>query len=427
MITVVWYVAYLVCVGIVLALYRRGGLLAVPRAGRVVEYFLLADCALVITRITDTPWWGDFLSAYYPAGRMIFSDPLALYGNDCAAGFVNLPIVAVLFVPFAELSFETANLVFLLIGLVAIVATIGVLARSSSRGLVVFPLVCALFALNGPLWYGVREGNTTHIVLLMVVLALVSMQAGRGLIAGVLLGLAAVVKLPLALFGVYLLVRGRWRATFGFGAAIAVVVALSVLVHGVELHSAWLHQCVLPYAGMPVPGFNAQSVAGVLARGYGGNAYDWQPMVVGGSFIVVQRVISATLLLAMAFALYRGGRPRDNAALSLEFGILIVFILLVSPLTWTHYYLLLLLPLTLLATGDIPLPTGRRARLYTGLALGSGLVVSLPLLGLHTQHPVLQPIWDRVLSSAHFFGAVVLFGLLLALRDRDRDRDRDPP
>ncbi|MEL7239553.1 MAG: glycosyltransferase 87 family protein, partial [Planctomycetota bacterium] len=83
----------------------------------------------------------------------------------------------------------------------------------------------AVVAVNGPLWYSVREGNLTHFLVLPLVLALGLLIARRDVLAGVLLGLISVIKLPLVLFVGYLVARWRFKAVVGFVGAIAAAVA----------------------------------------------------------------------------------------------------------------------------------------------------------------------------------------------------------
>ena len=54
---------------------------------------------------------------------------------------------------------------------------------------------------SGPLVNSLREGNTTHFVLLLLVVALLLWRAGKEYAAGLVLGLCALFKLPLMLFG----------------------------------------------------------------------------------------------------------------------------------------------------------------------------------------------------------------------------------
>src|SRR5699024_6251765 len=128
---------------------------------------LLAVCAVAITFVTDTPWFGDFESAYYPAGQLIASAPDRLYGNDCTEGFVNIPVLAVPFLGISALEYGRAVTVFTVIGVGAVLLSMGLLMVLYARDAADRLRILTLFALNGPLMYSIREGNSTHIVLLL--------------------------------------------------------------------------------------------------------------------------------------------------------------------------------------------------------------------------------------------------------------------
>ncbi|MDD9939521.1 MAG: glycosyltransferase family 87 protein [Myxococcales bacterium] len=380
---------------------------------------LLLGClgAGAVTWATDTPWFGDYESAYYPAGKLIFSAPAELYGSQCAFGFVNLPLLAVPFVPFSLFAYPLAVSLFTLVGLLCIATSARSLANWSARSRGVAALIFALFVVNGPLWYSVREGNSTHIVLLMLIVALGLLRSDRDGLAGVVLGLAAVVKLPLVLFVGYFGARLRVRAVLGFVSAVAAIVALSVAVHGLPLHQMWIEQCIVPYAGKPVAAFNVQSLTGFLARLYGGSTYEWTPAPIGGSFQLVQRGLSLLLAGVVAGVFLRAGRPRSSSEMATEFSAFLVFLLLFSPLSWTHYFLLALIPLALLMGGDVELPRSRALRVTVW---ATAFACSLPLRGFDMDMPGFRFVYDRLLSSHHFYGGVLLLGILLYARMQQR-------
>ena len=152
----------------------------------------------------------DFMKAYYAAGdALLHGGAAALWPLIQTAEFVNIPAVAWLFVPFAVLGPDMARLAFTMIGLAAAGAA-GVLlarqARPEQR-----PAIFMLFVASGPLWYSVLVGNVTHIVLLVLVCALLSLDKGRPYLAGLLLGSAVVLKPMFLLFGAYFLLRRNWR------------------------------------------------------------------------------------------------------------------------------------------------------------------------------------------------------------------------
>ena len=68
------------------------------------------------------------------------------------------------------------------------------------------------------------------------------------------------------LFGLYFLLRGRWRVVAGGATAIGGAVLLSLAVFGLEINIGWYRNCVEPFLGGVMPAFNVQSIDGFLAR-----------------------------------------------------------------------------------------------------------------------------------------------------------------
>jgi len=96
--------------------------------------------------------------------------------------------------------------------------------------------------------------------------------------------------------------------------------------------------------------------------------------------------------------------PRDVIARLRR--IVLALVLIASPLTWTHYYALLLLPFTLYLTGRLELPDDL---LTTGLMRASLVLVSLPVIDAAAIMPRFAEIIARTAASAWFLGGLLLF------------------
>src|SRR5271169_5215258 len=74
----------------------------------------------------------------------------------------------------------------------------------------------------------------------------VPVATGRPVAAGTLLGAAAMLKLPLLLFGAYFVLRRNWRGALGFAAVCSTIGILSAIVFGWDFHVRWFELCVRP-------------------------------------------------------------------------------------------------------------------------------------------------------------------------------------
>jgi hypothetical protein len=104
-----------------------------------------------------------------------------------------------------------------------------------------------------------------------------------------------------------------------------------------------------------------------------------------------------------------GGAPTPHDFL--QFSIVIILALVISPISWTHYYLFLLAPVALHLGGRLPLPQDAVTHwfFWTGYALAS-LPVIMPAMELDPDPPPgwLAELAARSIVSAWLFGALLL-------------------
>jgi hypothetical protein len=367
----------------------------------------------------------DFRSAYYAAGAAVLDGPAALApmidrGVD---GFVNLPIVAYLFAPLAVLDLRLAAAAFSLLGLASILAAWALLVRMAEieedRWLLLF-----LFAANGPLHNSFKEGNTSHMMLLALAGGLHLLRTRRELAAGAVLGLAAVIKLPLALFGAYFVLRRYWGAAIGFVIVCGAAALLSVAVFGWALHVRWFELSVLQFSREPIGAFNNQSIPGFLARLFFGPEvlFDWHTRPAGAAQRIAGSVLTGLLYLAAVLVSFRGSaspesrkHPTGNPHGDLEYLLVLVLAIVASPLAWTHYYAWLLMPIAFALSPRSPFADGPTARntAWAGIFLTTPVVLHVPL-----SSPLLATLHARFAVSHVLLGGLVWFALIAWSRSR---------
>ncbi len=260
--------------------------------------------ALLWTVSSPPDYLSDFHKAYYPAGDAILHDRAHLYTKiNPVTGYVNIPIVALLFVPLSQLTRHSADAVMTAIDLiVALGAFAGLAAVSRLRG-PRLALLGALFLANGPLYYSVREGNLTHFTLLLTVGALWCIDTKRGGLLGVLLATAAILKPPMILLAVPFLLRRTPRFLTGLAVTLAAVAVVSVVIFGIDLHLTWYRDTVAPYSRHPLGAYNVQSVDGFLARLFvGDHLTDWSVIESGALAFTVARLAFAAAVAVACFA-----------------------------------------------------------------------------------------------------------------------------
>lgn len=408
--TVPAWVAYLVHAA---AAVVAAGLVVARRRGgdgstlRVFEIATAVSVACALLALTSGPVFIDLDKAYLYAGRVALTEPSRLY--ECTRGqcFVNIPIVALLFAPLAPLNPTVAGILFSIAGALLLLAAVRRMARGAAADVIAWTAI-----LSGPIYYSMRIGNTTHMLLLPLMVAFDRLAAGSQAMAGMILAGASLLKPPLALFLPYFLLRRQVRAAVVMAACAACAVAASIALFGVDLHAFWFREFVLRQGSRPIAAYNVQSVNGflghLLTRGH---LRDWYPIDAGLRFRILSASLAAALVGAVAVACWRAGPPRGEAGRRLELWLVLCLTVLVAPISWTHYDLLLLIPIAALLSRYASLDWRSRAGLVASVVL-----MAPPVVVLSIQSRIGNALYERVLVSHYFFGALLLLGVLIAER-----------
>ncbi len=395
------------------------------RSGRAAAWWMLvlaAGALHALFWLISEPevLFSDFNKAYFHAAEEVFRNgpvptwPVEADSNE--VGFVNIPGLVWLFVPLVPLGKAIAGWAFLGLGAAAAIGAYALLllrlGGSQPRGAGILLL---LFLANGPLVNSLREGNTTHFILLLLIVALLLWRAGREIAAGLVLGLCAMIKPPFLLFGVYFLLRGRWRIVAGGGAMIAAIAALSLATFGLEVNAGWYKACIEPFVRGAIAAFNVQSIDGFLIRLVTGadELDNWYPLEPSAAHRVARTAIVVALFAGTFWLMRRAARARTSMGVARrdyrEFSLVLVIALVSTPVSWTHYYLLLLLPWGLYLSGQLALPEDAVTR---RLVWASWLLCSLPVVTPPDHPEWLAQILSRTLVSAWLFGGFLMLAAL---------------
>jgi hypothetical protein len=387
---------------------------------REVPFFLAAlvsAVGLLMWHWSDPPiQFIDFTQAYYPAGRAILEDVSRLYEriSACEAtaicGFVNIPIIALLFSPLSVLPLNSAHALFGLLSLLCVTATIYMMWRISDASSRTKYVIVLLFVINGPLFYSLKEGNLTHFVLLALVAGLLCIDRKRDAWAGVFFAMAAIIKLPLLLFAGYFLARRRWDVIRGYCAILVGVCSISILYAGWNSHVEWYREAVLPFANKGLSAFNVQSIDAFLLRlGDDTRLYDWKPYDVSWEFRLLRHFFAAALVGLSWLVFRRSPEPSNMRTVALELSMVLCVALIISPVSWTHYYLLLLLPLSLYAGRQLAIPFHGGWLAAVAVCV---LLISPPVTFVSPNSWLGAQMVNKFLMS-HYLGGAVLLWLLL--------------
>ena len=388
------------------------------QAVRKVRLTFVAQAALVgsalalyVLVLVQGGWYHQDLDAYLAAARAIWHGqplyaPFLHHPFPDAAlrpAYIYPPVFALLVAPLGLLSDAAANIVWLVLGQVALVAALVITLRWLRPPLwAVTGILCAT-ATFYPLWIDGVQGQANLLVLLLVTAAIAGIVQGKPKL-GVALGVAAALKLtPLFLLAWLLLDRRFREAAWMLGAFIGVTAAATLVRF--DDTQVFFRQ-VLPALARGTAIYANQSLQGVTARVATDNPYTQPWMLVPWASLVA--VIGIVALIGLWFV-----RTRRQPAL-LRAAAFLPLLPLASSVTWPHH-LVILLPV--IWYGFIAI-AGRGWPLPSTIAMG----LLLLLFSVVARWPV-GPAFNQagfrtaqtadpavfVVANAMFFGTLALF------------------
>lgn len=296
--------------------------------GTALQHWLLGVLPIVWTlllfgiQLSGNTTALDFHFVYFPAAFRLLhgGDPYAYTQSDLMHGatFVYPALSALTLAPFATLGLAVSRIIFVVVCVACVPATLRALGIQDWR-------VYGIAMLWLPVYIAWQTANLSLPLTLMI--ALVWRYRDRPIVAGSLTAAAISMKpfvWPLAL---WLLATRRYKAA---AATIAWAMPLNLVAWGIVGFSrfhAYMHLDSVVVDAMWRNGYGVLAVAGHLGLGRG----------VGELLLLA---VSAVLGLT-AVRVGRHGREKDALTLA------VALMLVASPLVWNHYFVLLLVPVAL--------------------------------------------------------------------------------
>jgi glycosyl transferase family 87 len=315
--------------------------------------------ALFTTRVSRK--MPDF-EVYWTAGaRAIASQPL-YRTEDGHFQFKYLPAFAVAAAPLALVPMNAAKALWFGVSAVLMLVLLGLSARAlpEPRRPIVVLLVLTFLAMAKFYAHELVLGQVNLLFGVIVVLALVEMRRGREWSAGLLLGLAIVVKPYAALFAPWLALRPNRTAFGAMAAGLVAALLLPTVMYGwtgnLRLLSDWWHTVTSSTA----PNLTNQdnvSLAAMFTK--------WLGEQPGASTLALLVGLILLTLTAVVVAARRGIREPDP----LEASLLLMLIPLLSPQGW-DYVFLISTPAVMLLINELPsLPRNLRIATIAAIAI----------------------------------------------------------
>ena len=257
------------------------------------------------------------------------------------------PTSVLLVLPLAGLDYPDAFLVWSLVSLLALVLSGGLISRQLAIPLsvwTIFPVATLLLVCN-PFRQQMNQGQLNLVLLLLLTAVWAADRTGRPAWAGVWLGLATAVKLFPGFVFLYFVARRQWRSVFAGGVSFLVVTGGTVLVLGPETYRAYVED-VMPVVAVYRDWWPNASLLGFWAKLFDGRGGKVIPIWHSPGLMVGAYLLSAGVIVAVVG--WIAFRAKSRAEQDLAFSLTLTGMLLVSPITWDHYFTLLFLPLAIL-------------------------------------------------------------------------------
>ncbi len=339
------------------------------------------------------------------------------------ADYFYPPLLALLLAPFTRLlDYPAARWSWLFLGVVCLAGGVGLTWRASDlhlRGRRLLALVPCIGVLPSVV-VALGIGQLSPILLLVVAAGYAAIRAGRPVLLGAAVAVAAGLKGFPALLGLYLVLGRRYQACVSTALLALLELAASVAVLGWEPHREYLTAVVATlhyWYGMP----SNVSIVGFFTRLLSDNAFTTPVVSAEALAAGLTALCAAGILGASAYAVWRARAARQSR--SRAYAMVVVASLLLSPING-HYNLMIALVGLVAAAAYVQAtwPGHLRWLLWVGLLLSlpveycdlgpeqwcQSYFPLVPLAALPWRYG-----WGNLLSCGPLVGLILLWALLV--------------
>ena len=361
---------------------------------------------------TFSPWWPGMVDLeVYRRTALLMFEGADFYSAEATRGglpFIYPPFAALLSAPLAIGGWEPVTIAFILLNL-ALIAII--LRRFGYRGIVCSALVVLVVWFTDPFRKTIGFGQVNIILLALCLLDLMPRPGRpRRIPEGVLIGIAAAIKLTPLVFTLYLLLTRRVRAA---------VVSLISMAVATGIGFIFLPGPSITYWGRLARGSSGIDVGMKFASNQSviGNYVRWFRPAENAGIPLPGLVIAAGMLLlglVAAVLWHRRGQATLGLCLAAFAG------LIASPISWNHHFVWIV-PLALICLQHRELPGSLRW-------LAGALVVWLAYAPFRVLAPDVEldyPFAIKLIDTGGLFLTVALFVLAIITATRTPLREPD--
>jgi hypothetical protein len=360
----------------------------------------------------------DFVQDYMGAtslrrGGSLYGDDISKLENEML-GFSRIPnfhppFNALLFLPLSFLSYQDA---FVFIGILSIflLLLINVLVVEGLKlsGEWFLNITCVTLYWH-PVFFCLMNGQSSMIIAACLIGGWFCLRFEKSYVAGFLFAIATLMKLFPGLLLLYLLMMKNWRTFFAMVFFIISGFTATAFIVGVDNMQTYSISIVTRNVS-EFQGFVLNhSIGGLVTRILGERTAWTEPL------LQLPRISSLLIVLidssVLIYTFLKISKMITNQELSdYAFSLTLIAMLLLSPLTWSHIFPVLILPIVLLLQKDIDGPSSTKLCLILFVIF----LLSLPdlLIGrtlMAIYHPFIIPWYSMLLTLGPGVGLLILW------------------
>jgi hypothetical protein len=368
----------------------------------------------------------DFCQDYIAANSLRRGG--SLYGDDIAklekelSGFGGIqnfhpPFNALLYLPLSFFSYNTA---FIILSVISIVFLF-LINQFIVKGLKLSSEWFLNFTCFTLLWYPVfnclGSGQSSMIIAFCLITGWFSLRHSREYLSGLFFAIATLMKLFPGLILLYLLIMKNWRALIAMVSFIVIGLSLTVFIVGLDDVRTY----AIIMVARDIDDFRGyvlnHSIGGIVSRLFGKQMGWFKPLVE-----IPHISTLLIILLSIGVIVYTILKLKEMATkkelTDYGFALTLVTMLLLSPITWSHIFPVLILPLGLLLREYLEDSSPARLRLLLLILFCLSLpdvLIARALVSIY--YPLKMPLYGRMLTLGPALGVVFLW-IVLTRRSR---------
>jgi hypothetical protein len=261
---------------------------------------------------------------------------------------LNPPFFTLISFPFAYLSYPHALLLWTLISIIG--GALGILLLQQKLDPHNFSIFCALLLLIAlfsyfPSFVSLQFGQVSLLLIPLLVCGWRAARDRKAIRAAIFLGITTSLKPFVGLFLFYFLMRKEWQGLYAFLATLFSCALIAAFFLGFDSYAAYYHAC--QQIKWAASSWNV-SFYGFLLRLTGGIESNAPLLRIPGLINYLYPAVAGLFFLAIMQFLRPAPCIQTDQKVDLDFSIIIVGLLLLSPLGWIYYFPLLSIPLLIL-------------------------------------------------------------------------------